>query len=699
MTTSRFALPNFAALVLIITAYMLPLFGQQAAATNTVVPMLVNFSGVLTDTSGKPLVTITGVTFSLYAEQQGGAPLWLETQNVQADKTGRYTVQLGSAGGQGLPANLFSSGQARWLGVQVQGQEEQPRIMLLSVPYALKAGDAQTLGGKPASSFMTVPNASSGPGSGSSGPSAQVGSLTLTSTGKKDYIPLWLSSSKLGNSKLFQSTAGYLGIGTTAPTATLDVSGTVNAATGYNIAGNAFAFGSYANQNAFLGFAGNATTTGEQNTASGYQALASNATGQQNTASGYQALFSNSTGIQNTAVGEWALQSNTTGGGNVAIGIASLQSNTTGSANIAVGGGLAYNTSGSDNIAIGSGALFTNTTGGNNTAVGQQTIGGGGNYNTASGYLALYSNPCTASYNTAIGYAAGYTSYSMVQCGEGNSNTYVGASTMATDLRFNNATAIGANAEVAASNALVLGSINGVNQATASTNVGIGTTTPSARLSVSGAESSGNGFGAAIELSNSAAGGANWYLRAGATGTNTPAGGFTIANDHLYAVAINSSGYVGIETAAPTNVLTIAKGKGHAISDGWDTYSSRRWKTNIYTLHDALGKVERLRGVSYDLSPGGKHEVGVIAEEVGAVVPEVVTFENDGKNARGVDYGRLTALLIEATKEQQSLIRKQQQQIARLTSQVRAIKASLNSGTRVGAEVRTVKAEVPTVRQ
>ena len=46
----------------------------------------------------------------------------------------------------------------------------------------------------------------------------------------------------------------------------------------------------------------------------------------------------------------------------------------------------------------------------------------------------------------------------------------------------------------------------------------------------------------------------------------------------------------------------------------------------------------------------------MIAEEVGAVVPEVVSWEKDGKDAQGVDYGRLTALLIEAVKQQQKEI-------------------------------------------
>jgi len=184
---------------------------------------------------------------------------------------------------------------------------------------------------------------------------------------------------------------------------------------------------------------------------------------------------------------------------------------------------------------------------------------------------------------------------------------------------------------------------------------------------------------------------------------------------------------VGIGTTTPSNILTIARGAGHPLSDSWETFSSRRWKTNVHTLDGALAKVEQLRGVSYDLKANGKHEVGVIAEEVGAVVPEVVTWEQNGQDAQSVDYGRLTALLIEATKEQQALIRKQQAQIelqqmqinaqqmqirgerkrgdaqqariARLVSQVKeiqAVQASLKTNSGADTQVRTAALRVPT---
>ena len=78
----------------------------------------------------------------------------METQNVMADAKGNYTVQLGATKPDGLPLDLFTSGEARWLGVRVNGGEEQPRVLLLSVPYALKAADAETVGGLPASAFI-----------------------------------------------------------------------------------------------------------------------------------------------------------------------------------------------------------------------------------------------------------------------------------------------------------------------------------------------------------------------------------------------------------------------------------------------------------------------------------------------------------------------------------------------------------------
>ncbi len=127
---------------------------SSPSAPTAVVPMLASFSGVLTDLNGKPVTSVTGVMLSLYKDSEGGVPLWMEVQNVRPDKTGHYTLMLGSTTNEGLPASLFAAGEARWLGVQPEGQAEQARVVLLSVPYALKAADAETVGGLPPSAFM-----------------------------------------------------------------------------------------------------------------------------------------------------------------------------------------------------------------------------------------------------------------------------------------------------------------------------------------------------------------------------------------------------------------------------------------------------------------------------------------------------------------------------------------------------------------
>ena len=208
-----------------------PSFAQSTAETASALPRLVRFAGTVKDLNGNPMSGVVGITFALYSEQTGGAALWLETQNVTADSNGRYVALLGSTKPDGLPKELFTTEQARWVGVQVSGQEEQSRVLLLSVPYALKAADAETLGGKPASAYLLNPQAAE-PAPASAHDTPAVASrastdrnavtATITGSGTTNYIPLWTSSSNLGNSIVYQSTTG-LGIGTTSPKATLDI--------------------------------------------------------------------------------------------------------------------------------------------------------------------------------------------------------------------------------------------------------------------------------------------------------------------------------------------------------------------------------------------------------------------------------------------------------------------------------------------
>ena len=78
-------------------------------------------------------------------------------------------------------------------------------------------------------------------------------------------------------------------------------------------------------------------------------------------------------------------------------------------------------------------------------------------------------------------------------------------------------------------------------------------------------------------------------------------------------------------------------------------FSDERLKDNIETLTDGLDKVEQLRGVTY--TRDDREEIGVIAQEVEKILPEIVLTADDEMGTKSVDYSRITAVLIEAVKE------------------------------------------------
>src|SRR5690606_33026974 len=104
----------------------------------------------------------------------------------------------------------------RWLGVQPDGGVELPRVALVSVPYALKAGDADTIGGKPVSAFVLAEPTTARTSSTSS--TSGDGFSALATSGTPGHLGVFTSSTDLGNSSIFE-TAGKIGVGTTAPAA------------------------------------------------------------------------------------------------------------------------------------------------------------------------------------------------------------------------------------------------------------------------------------------------------------------------------------------------------------------------------------------------------------------------------------------------------------------------------------------------
>jgi len=535
----------------------------------TVVPRLVEFSGTITDSAGKPATGNVAATFSLYQLDEGGTPLWSETQTLALDSQGRYKVFLGAASADGLPLDLFSTGAARWLGVApgLPGVgEQQPRVLLVGVPYALKAADADTLGGMPPSAFVTTgaapgsllrtaseadATATRGPGSSPARGQEAKRKAAVPNTAPYIQVPYW-SETAVCCTPIYapNGTTGNVGIGTSSPAATLNLNtgGTANQDTlllgnattkGLELADNGAdldlkSFGlplfiNYANsspQNTYIngngGMVGigtispsatlevNGTTKVDGNLA----LPATTATTGAITLGG-QPFLGDFGASSNTFVGlAGNLNSTNTGISETAVGNQALAKITTGINNTAVGSlALVADTAGSSNSAFGVTALVSNTTGTDNTADGFLALAVNtiGTFNTAVGTSALQLNS-TGSFNTAVGYSAGVTgSFANTV---GSNNTFIGYQAgTGTEAQLTNATAIGANAQVSENNALVLGA-NGVE-------VGIGTPTPGALLDIEGpAAAAGKAAVTALNVVGGTGGSSNADGTAGGQGAS-----------------------------------------------------------------------------------------------------------------------------------------------------------------------------------
>ncbi len=428
---------------------------QQTPTTS--VPNLIRYSASLKDGQGATLPpnTPVGVTFAIYNQQDGGAPIWQETQNVTPDANGQYTVLLGTTTSTGLPDDLFSQQEQRWLGVQLQGQSEQPRVMMVSVPYAFKAHEAETLGGLPASAFVKAPPTDVSGGSDVSGTasSAQAASTTGNSTGNKtksggggpdtvvncttaknNYLPIFTAAAPpnitICNSVVYQA-GSNIGIGTTTPVATLDVNGAINSSQYYQILGTTvLAIPGYSggSENLSVGAGTGGTlsktgnlpppSTGTNNTFLGILAGSSNTSGSYGTFIGDEAGIFNTTGSQNTYTGYTAGYGNTTGMENSCYGSAACLHNLTGNFNVAVGVGAGFrNTAGSSNTYLGFDAGWGNTIqdlGSNNTITGYEAgFGNTANNGSFYGYKAGYNN--TADGNSFFGYNSGTANTTGIQ--------------------------------------------------------------------------------------------------------------------------------------------------------------------------------------------------------------------------------------------------------------------------------------------
>ena len=116
-------------------------------------------------------------------------------------------------------------------------------------------------------------------------------------------------------------------------------------------------------------------------------------------------------------------------------------------------------------------------------------------------------------------------------------------------------------------------------------------------------------------------------------------------------------GKVGVGVASPTYAIDLPNSSnvaGQARANAFVTYSSRELKKNINQIKEPLNIVNNLTGVTFDWKDTDRREIGLIAEDVQKVLPEIVACQNNRPAA--LDYPKLTALLIECVKELQTKI-------------------------------------------
>ncbi len=468
-------------------------------------------------------------------------------------------------------------------------------------------------------------------------------------------------------------------------------------------AGDSITTGLY---NSFLGFqSGKNNTTGSYNVFTGYKSGYTNIGGNYNTFIGFKSGYTN-TGNDNTFLGFEAGSSHLGGGGNVYIGSKAGQydqngqqnifigensgiNNQTGSQNIFLGYASGYNNNGSYNVSLGYESGYNNTYGSNNTFLGYQS--GRNNVNGASNVLlgnqAGFNN--NGGSNVMLGYLSGYNNAS------GNSNVMIGTMSGYNNTTGSSNTFIGENAGYS--------NLDGVSNVFIGNNAGVSNTSGYSNsfigyncgyYNTTGYWNAFYGMYAGYNNQtgvyntflgpeaglNSTSGSNNTYLgnMAGknANGNNNVfigrfAGYNETGSDKLYIDNGWNGGWpliggdfvsrkVGINRMPTTYTLEVGGtiwANGATISNGATTWSDARYKKNIKTLENALVNICKLRGVSYDwrrdefpdknFSEG--LQIGVIAQEVEKIYPELVVTGADGYKT--VSYEKLSPILLEAVKQ------------------------------------------------
>ena len=204
---------------------LLSLFVGIARSQQLGVPELVRYTVAVPADLREAAPRQFSVTARIYAGDLGGSPLWSERLEATPDANWRISLLLGST--NPIPPSVFAFNSARGIRLPFDDGAETARAALISVPYALKARDADTLGGLPSSAFLTSSfPLSSATVSDNNGRITTSGTTTYTSIqpGAFNMVPKFVSAVELGGSQITDTGLG-VGIGNSTPQEMLDIQG------------------------------------------------------------------------------------------------------------------------------------------------------------------------------------------------------------------------------------------------------------------------------------------------------------------------------------------------------------------------------------------------------------------------------------------------------------------------------------------
>jgi hypothetical protein len=700
-------------------------------------PRLVRFSGVVHSSvpatgSGapqhRPALHSGGaaeLTFGIYAESEGGVALWTESQKLVLEPGGRFTVVLGAATVEGVPLDLFTSASAKWLEVSGEGLVTEPRVLLVSVPYALKAADAETIGGKPLSAFVlageTTGTGSDGltyvnpkvlaagpplPQSGSGAARLSGGSATAATSGTANYLGKFTDATNLDNSAIYQTAAGRVGVNTTAPQAPFHVFGTeappvaffdvysggTSTVLGalpavYRAARGTAASPAAVQAEDILGGLAVRAYTGSGFTGGRGQVMFKAAENWTTSANGTYLSFATEPIGASTVASE---RMRITAAGHVGIGttapaqplsVAGIIESTTGGIKFPDGTtqSTAARSSAGNNEAFGLSSLVNVTTGTYDTAFGDYSLSANttGSNNTAIGYQALAVNT-TGHDNTATGYQAlaknttgswnaAHGQGALYSNTTGNGNTGNGAGALYANTYGGSNTATGVQALTAnsgGSNNTAVGNLALLANTLGNMNTASGVA--ALRANTTGSSNIGIGYNAGTNLTT----GSN-NIDIGHDGVAAESNTIRIgaaANQTRAFIA----GIRGATTGATDAIAVFVDSNGQLGT----VSSSRRVKDDIADMAASSSGLLKLRPVTFhyksDLNPSGRAlQYGLIAEEVADVYPELVAHSADGQ-IETVMYQFLPPMLLNEYQKQQKTIEALRAEVAAATAESQA---------------------------